>query len=83
MLFTINNQKIRRFFFLFENTRAIHLFNVVFFYVVDVPRENVTKLSIVGSGLEILEDSSLRDLELSSLNLAKNDLIIITDEAFM
>uniref|UniRef100_A0A224XD61 Putative gpcr class b orphan receptor 1 n=1 Tax=Panstrongylus lignarius TaxID=156445 RepID=A0A224XD61_9HEMI len=56
---------------------------VPFARIPEIPKENVTKLSIVGSGLEILDDNSLRDLELSSLNLAKNDLVIMTDEALI
>lgn len=55
--------------------------DVPFTKLPDIPHYNVTKLSIVGCGLEILEDYSLGNMKLKSLSFANNNLMMLSPKA--
>ncbi|KAF6203822.1 hypothetical protein GE061_002157 [Apolygus lucorum] len=60
----------------------VHCNDVPFTKLPGIPGSNVTELSIVGSGVEVVGDGSLAELNLRTLNLANNRLLLIEPHAF-
>ncbi|BES97566.1 LRR_TYP [Nesidiocoris tenuis] len=60
----------------------VHCIEVPFTKLPAIPGSNVTELTIAGSGLEVLGDESLSELNLRSINLANNRLLVIEPNAF-
>ncbi|KAK9503608.1 hypothetical protein O3M35_010133 [Rhynocoris fuscipes] len=56
---------------------------LMYVFVAEIPANTATKLSIVGSGMEVLDDEAIRNHQLNALNLAKNNIIKITDNSLI